>query len=99
MLTAPAFHKNAVNEVFNITRGEGRSLYEFACIVRENIKGTKLKIIKEQGKVFRPTRGALDISKAKKKIGYRPVYSLERGLPVYIEYVRKNLARLKLLKR
>ena len=38
----------------------------------------------------RPERGALDISKARKLLGYNPQYSLEDGVKEYYEYVINN---------
>jgi len=38
----------------------------------------------------RPERGALDITKAKKLLGYDPQYSLEEGLKEYVEFVKKS---------
>ena len=39
----------------------------------------------------RPVRGTLDISKAKKMLGYDPQYSLERGIREYYDFFRINL--------
>jgi len=77
----------AVNNIFNITRGEGRSIKKLAEITASIIPNTKLIVKKTD--VYRPNRGALDISKAKKLIGYNPKYSLKEGMKKYIDFVRK----------
>jgi len=54
----------AKNETFNITRGEGRSIKEFAEILGDMVPG--LETIVKPAKMKRPERGALDIKKARK---------------------------------
>jgi UDP-glucose 4-epimerase len=77
------------NEIFNITRGEGRSLKEFAEIVKKIIPSTKIKINGEEDS-FRPKRGAMDISKARNILGYEPKYSLEEGIKKTINLIKEN---------
>ena len=75
----------AINQTFNITRGEGRSIKELAEIIRELIPDTKF--IEKEVKVYRPNRGTLDITKAKTLLNYNPEYSLETGLEEYIKFI------------
>ena len=74
----------ARNEVFNITRGEARSLLEFVEILSTRFPDMKTRI--EPHQMHRPKRGTLDISKAKELLGYHPRYSLEEGLAEYLDY-------------
>lgn len=83
-----ALSPKAKNETFNITRGESRSLREFVEILKKYIPGIKI-IIKEPDEK-RPERGTLDISKAKRILGYNPKYSLEEGLKEYVEYIKST---------
>lgn len=78
----------AVNETFNITRGEGRSIKEFAEIVKQHIPG--VRTVEEPLDIERPERGALDISKARRLLGYNPKYPIEQGIPKYIEFVKNS---------
>lgn len=78
----------AKNETFNITRGEGRSLKEFVDILKTLVPGIKTEIAPADKE--RPERGALDISKARKFLGYEPKYSLEEGLKLYVDFVKKS---------
>jgi nucleoside-diphosphate-sugar epimerase len=83
-----ADQESGLNETFNITRGKGRSVRELAKVVSENISGTEM--YSEEREVYRPNRGALDISKAREKLGYEPAYSLEDGIEEYLEFIRSE---------
>ncbi len=76
-----------INETFNITRGKARSIQEFADILKKYFPN--LKIIEKNIDEKRPKRGTLDISKARKYLGYNPKYSLEKGIKKYIDFLKK----------
>ena len=76
----------AINQTFNMTRGEGRQIRELADIIADLIPETEVYV--EEVDVYRPNRGALDVSKAKNFIGYNPEYSLEKGMKEYLEFVK-----------
>ena len=76
----------AVNQTFNMTRGEGRKIRELAEIIADLVPGTEMYI--EEVDVYRPNRGALDITKARTLLGYNPEYSLEEGMKEYLEFVK-----------
>lgn len=80
--------EKARNETFNITRGEGRSLKEFAEILKPLVPSLEIteETVPEDEK--RPERGTLDISKARKLLNYNPKYSLEEGLKLYVDFVK-----------
>ncbi len=77
--------KESDGEVFNIC-GEGvYSIKELAEVVKKFVPGT---VIKEVGaRSIDTKRGDLDISKAKKKLGYKPKYNIETGINEYIRWV------------
>jgi len=79
---------DAVGETFNMTRGEGRSIRELASVVADLVPGTETYV--EEKDVYRPNRGALDISKARELIGYDPEYSLEEGMREYHEFIQNE---------
>lgn len=79
---------NARNEEFNITRGEGRSLAEAVTVLQQFFADLQVQVRAEEE--FRPSRGALDVSKARRLVGYDPQYPLEAGLAEYIEFVRAH---------
>jgi len=76
----------ALYETFNITRGEGRSIKELAEVISKLVPN--VKIIEKKADVYRPNRGSLNISKARKLLGYNPEYSLEEGMKKYLEFIR-----------
>jgi len=73
------------NEKFNITRGEARSLEDFANILK--VYYPDIVIRKEEKFHYRPKRGALNISKAKEMLGYNPTHNLEKGIEKYVEFI------------
>lgn len=79
-----AFSEKGENQVFNITRGEGRSLFELVDIIRSYFPTLEVETIPMP--LHRPKRGALSIEKARDLLGYNPLYSLEEGVKKYIEF-------------
>jgi len=73
-------------EAFNLTNGEGRTLKEAIDILQSHFKN--LKVIINENKDFYPKRGSLDISKAKKIIGFKPIYTLEKGILEYLSFLK-----------
>lgn len=80
--------ENALNQTFNLTRGEGRQIKDLADVLSDLIPETKSYV--DNVTVFRPNRGALNISKARDLLGYAPKYSLEEGMKEYLEYIRNS---------
>jgi len=78
--------EKAINDTFNITRGQGRTIKELAQAIKRYIPSTETYV--EMKDVYRPNRGSLDISKAQDKIGYNPSYDLEEGMKEYIDFIR-----------
>lgn len=81
-----SLHPKGANQVFNITAGKGRSAKKFAEIL-DRLIPNKVKTVITPADKSRPIRGSLDITKAKKLLGYKPKYQLEQGLKEYIEYI------------
>jgi UDP-glucose 4-epimerase len=75
-------------EIFNITGGEGRSLLEFANIIKKYYPNLKIEIKPRDQE--RPKRGTLSIEKAKRLLGYEPKYDIGKGIKEYIEFKKKN---------
>lgn len=78
----------AMNETFNITRGEGRSLKEFADILKTHFPDLEITSASVPEEERKPRRGAMDISKARARLGYNPSYPLEKGIEEYIRFLR-----------
>ncbi len=88
-----ALELHGANQIFNITRGEGRTLRELADILKKMIPS--IEIIEEEVDKDIPKRGALDISKAQELIGYDPQYNLENGLEKYVTFIQECLKEIK----
>lgn len=83
-----ATHPKAKNEIFNITFGKARKLIDYVKILKKNFKELEFKVYPRDK--FRPKRGTLNISKAKKLINYKPKYSIEKGIKEYLSFKKKH---------
>lgn len=81
-----AIHPKASREIFNITRGEGRTLRELAGILAGILPD--VEIIEKPSDKAQPKRGALDITKARDLLGYKPKYRLEEGIARYVDFIQ-----------
>jgi nucleoside-diphosphate-sugar epimerase len=80
------FDGPATNEVFNLSRGRGRTLVELAEIIKSKIGTTKYEILEgEKLNNERTRKGQLDISKAKSILGYNPTIDLEEGVELILK--------------
>jgi len=85
-ITQPA----ARNEVFNLTFGGAREIKEMAQIVLSSFPG--LTLTHRPRDSLMPERGTLSIAKAKRLLGYEPLYPLHVGFTKYIDWY-KGFAR------
>jgi UDP-glucose 4-epimerase len=87
-----ATHAGGHNQVFNITRGQGRTIAEFAQMIQRYLPGTEIQTNAEaehmEGLV-RPVRGTLSIKKARELLGYNPQFTIEEGVQTYVDEWRK----------
>lgn len=81
--------KESYKEIFNLTYGKSEKIIKLAKLIASEF-GVDIKF-KERDKLM-PFRGTLDISLAKKKLGYKPSYNINVGIMRYIEWykTRKN---------
>ncbi len=77
------------NNVFNIASGEGVKLIDAAKIIKQKIN-SKSKILIEKNRQGEVIRFVADISKANKMLGYKPKYSLLKGLKLTIDWYQKR---------
>jgi len=81
--------KEGINgNIYNITRGEARSLKELAEIIQKNIPDAEINYRPIPAHI--PSRGTLDISKAKQDLGYKPKVDLDEGISRYIEHLKES---------
>ena len=76
------------NVSFNITQGQATSLLTLAEKIID-ITDNKSDIEDIGDHVLYPSRGTLDISRAKDLIDYKPEYTLDEGLKSYYEWLRQ----------
>lgn len=79
-------NERAIGETFNITHGDGRSLNELAEIVQKSFPGTQVERVPRDDMM--PFRGTLDVSKARKLLGYAPALPIERGVASYADWYK-----------
>ena len=76
----------AEHGTFNITAGQARSLRDAIDTVRAH--GHSVEVRPSAAPGPHPRRGALDISRAREVLGYRPRHRLEDGLAAYLDVAR-----------
>lgn len=82
----------ALNQVFNLTYGQARSLNHMASIAQAEFPGISVHHVERDA--LMPERGTLDISKARTLLGYTPANPLEIGYRKYIAWYRGLFDRL-----
>lgn len=82
----------AINQVFNLTCGQGRSLNEMAAIIQQEFPGIKVSRVERDA--LMPERGTLSVDKARAHIGYEPAHPLEKVYRKYIQWYRGLFDRI-----
>ncbi|MGA3108098.1 MAG: NAD(P)-dependent oxidoreductase [Candidatus Bathyarchaeia archaeon] len=78
--------------IFNISGGRSYSLSELADTVMKTIPGSQIKVhpgIWAPMERFLP-RNTLDLTRAQEELGYRPRYSLDKGVKEFVDWIGKN---------
>jgi UDP-glucose 4-epimerase len=78
----------AANQIFNVTRGNARSVREFAVEVQKHFPKAKLE--ERPTDTTRPERGTLSIEKARKVLGYDPKVDIEQGIAEYVKLLKER---------
>lgn len=78
----------ASKKIYNVTRGEGRSLKELTEIIGRHIPGTTVQ--HREVPKYMPMRGTLSVERARRELGYAPRVSLEEGVERYIEHLKRD---------
>jgi UDP-glucose 4-epimerase len=77
---------SAMYQTFNISRGEPRSAVDFAEALKKHFPKFSYEVREPTSQqVF---RGALDIAKAKKLLGFEPKYSIEDGIKEILQFAK-----------
>ena len=81
--------KEAINEVFNLTYGNAKTINNLRDILIDYFP--KAKITYEKRDKLMPKRGKLSINKAKNLLGYRPTFPIEKAYPEYIKWYKEGV--------
>tara|TARA_E500000318_G_scaffold8972_1_gene8370 strand:+ start:2358 stop:3317 length:960 start_codon:yes stop_codon:yes gene_type:complete len=81
------------NTSFNITAGNATSLRTLAEKIKK-ITGSASKIEDIGDHKLYPSRGTLDISRAKNLLNYEPKFTLEQGLESYYDWIRQHTSKV-----
>jgi nucleoside-diphosphate-sugar epimerase len=82
---------NSRNQIFNMTYGQSRSIEEMIEILRQHFPEIRVKYTPRDK--LMPSRGTLSMEKAKRLLGFEPLYPVEKGFPSYIEWYKDLFAR------
>jgi nucleoside-diphosphate-sugar epimerase len=74
-------------EIFNLTYGDARVLNNLAELVLEEFPSAEIRYNPRDA--LMPERGTLDISKARRLLGYEPQYPVEKGFVQYLRWYKK----------
>lgn len=78
--------ENSINETFNMTYGESRTIGEMAEILKDHFDDIKINYSPKDK--LTPDRGTLSVDKARDLLGYKPQNPLEIGYPKYIDWYK-----------
>ncbi len=78
-----SFQMKSKYEIFNITSSDPKSLKDLFLELKLHFPKIECVFLKREKNV--PTRGGLDISKARKLLGYKPKYKFKKGIKEYIK--------------
>ena len=79
-------NEKAINQTFNLTYGEAKTIGEMAEILKHNFPNININYISKDR--LTPDRGTLNIAKAREVIGYEPKNSLDVGYAKYIDWYK-----------
>ena len=85
--------KGAINETFNMTYGEARTIGEMAEILKGHFNGININYLPKNELI--PDRGTLNVDKARILLGYIPQNPIEIGYSKYIQWYKKFWGSLK----
>ncbi len=85
--------ENPSHRTYNISGGAAYTTTQLAAMIREMVPGALVEVgpgpVEAEG-ITLPVKGAMDISRARQDLGYRPAYDIRQGLEEYTEHLRRN---------
>mgnify|MGYP000153185953 FL=1 len=92
-VTLAVENENSINETFNMTYGEARTIGDMADILKKHFDGINISYTPKDS--LTPDRGTLSVDKARDLLGYKPQNPIDLGYPKYIEWYKGLWAQLK----
>jgi nucleoside-diphosphate-sugar epimerase len=84
-------NENSRGETFNLTYGKSRSLNEMIELLSQHFPDVRVNYLPKDA--LMPDRGTLDVSKARRLIGYNPRNPLEKGYVRYINWYKEHVGK------
>ena len=84
-------YPQAYGDVFNIAFGKKTTLLELYTLIRDYV-GVDLNPLHRENRRGDVEHSHAHIEKARDLLGYAPLYSLENGLKITIDWFQKNLS-------
>jgi nucleoside-diphosphate-sugar epimerase len=89
-------NNNSINQIFNLTYGEGREINEMINILKESFPQLKVKKVDRDN--LMPYRGTLSMNKARALLNFKSNWELEKGykkyIQWYVDFFKKNNDKL-----
>jgi len=92
-VTLAVENEKSLNETFNITYGEARTIGEMAEILKKHFDGININYTPKDS--LTPDRGTLSVDKARELLGYKPQNPIDVGYPKYIDWYKDFWSKLK----
>lgn len=86
--------EKGINVPVNLGSGTGVTIKELAKAIAESVPGSPIKIVWDKSKPKGDKKRLMDMTRAKKLLGFNPSYSLKQGIKETIEWYIKNKADL-----
>lgn len=82
--------EKGVNAPVNLGSGSGVTIKQIAEVIAKNVPNGPIKIVWDKSKPKGDAKRLMDVTRAKKLLGFKPKYSLEQGIKETIEWYIKN---------
>ncbi|QQG40407.1 MAG: NAD(P)-dependent oxidoreductase [Candidatus Levyibacteriota bacterium] len=82
--------EKGINVPVNLGSGAGVTIKEIAEVIAKNVPGGPIKIIWDKDKPKGDAKRLMDMKRAKKLLGFKPIYSLEQGIKETIAWYLNN---------